>query len=141
MTCTLTIDGAAFRYEIPDMWLLSAARQTGSTIDAVRQWHTQAQLEAQFEAQKIQDAALPIDGASLRQFSSCGPCIKIGTVISHTAKTVTFVSKYTGEQKRKGGYYWIGNGETPLGQNLLHTVPCQSCEDHARTQYPHGYMD
>jgi len=86
--------------------------------------------------------AVSFAGKTLRRFSAAGPCLTFihGTVVSHTAKTVTYKTS-RGETKRAGGYDWHSNGSRPLGEGLLHVDACPSCPDHARTQYPRGYED
>lgn len=87
-----------------------------------------------------------IDGSRARRFSCAGPCLPVGTVIRHTAKTVTILTDPNGPDipgrvVRRGGYEWHSNGTRPLGLGLLHTEPCSSCMDHPQTSYPDGYQD
>lgn len=68
-------------------------------------------------------------GQTVRQFSACGPCTTLGPLVKETA-----------------GFYCHGpkfNGSKPgrISKARAHVVPCGSCRDHPRTQYPEGYMD
>lgn len=67
----------------------------------------------------------------LREFSTVGPCIRLGEVIKQTATSVTYRDLLSGAISRRGGYR--------LECGLLHTTPCVSCRDHQNTQYPNGY--
>jgi hypothetical protein len=69
----------------------------------------------------------------VREFSPCGPCLTLGTLIHRTEKTVIFRDRYTGKRGRRGGWKVEGG--------YIHLEPCSSCRDHAATQYPNGYMD
>jgi hypothetical protein len=90
---------------------------------------------------KTAPALAHLVGKTLRRFSAYGPCLDLyGVVVSATDKTVTYRTE-RGDIKRAGGYDWHSNGSRPLGQGLLHTDACPSCRDHARTQYPEGYMN
>lgn len=66
---------------------------------------------------------------TVRTFSPVGPCISRGELVRETAKFYVYRSKYDGTEKR-----------VAKGWNA-HVEPCHSCRDHAKTQYPHGYMD
>lgn len=68
--------------------------------------------------------------ATLREFSSIGPCIPLGEVVKRTATTVQFKER-DGTLRRKGGWR--------LECGLFHTEPCVSCRDHKHSQYPNGY--
>ncbi len=69
---------------------------------------------------------------TVREFSSAGPCITLGTLLKQTASTVTF-------QERDGSLGKRGGNRLKCG--LIHIEPCCSCRDHATTQYPNGYDD
>lgn len=66
--------------------------------------------------------------STLREFSPAGPCITLGEVVKETAKTWQV-------RDRHGAHVRYGKNDH------RHTEPCVSCRDHARTQYPDGYMD
>jgi hypothetical protein len=68
----------------------------------------------------------------VREFSAAGPCIVLGELTSLTASTVVF-RKRDGSTGKRGGYR--------LKAGLIHTKPCRSCCDHAKSQYPRGYED
>jgi hypothetical protein len=67
--------------------------------------------------------------ATVRQFSSAGPCIALGDLIKETSSFYVYHPRVE-VRTRRVGKSW-----------KTHTKPCQSCRDHPRTQYPHGYMD
>lgn len=66
----------------------------------------------------------------VRRFSMAGPCITLGAYVKRTDKFLVYVDKYDGKTKRVAHTH-----------DLAHVEPCQSCRDHAQTQYPNGYMD
>jgi len=71
----------------------------------------------------------------VREFSRCGPCIVLGKLVKETAQFYVFEPDYgrssqTRIRKRTEAHY-----------SPAHVEPCPSCRDHARTQYPDGYMD
>jgi hypothetical protein len=49
-TMTATVEGR--KYQIPEMWLVGASRTFGGYAGAIRQWVEQAQMEAEFNAQR-----------------------------------------------------------------------------------------
>jgi hypothetical protein len=67
----------------------------------------------------------------VRTFSAYGPCLTEGELIKTTEKFYVFLT----------GKVEIGSGERRISRAKAHIEPCSSCRDHARTQYPHGYMD
>jgi hypothetical protein len=67
---------------------------------------------------------------TVRRFSLAGPCITLGRFVKRTDKFLIYVDRYDGKTKR-----------VSHAHDLAHTDPCPSCRDHARTQYPNGYMD
>jgi hypothetical protein len=67
---------------------------------------------------------------TVREFSSIGPCITLGTLTRSTAKMVYFTTR-EGREERRGGHR--------LECGLIHVEPCRSCRDHAESQYPNGY--
>jgi len=67
---------------------------------------------------------------TVREFSSVGPRITLGTLTKETAKSFCFT-----DREGKPGIVRKGTwGKT-------HIVPCSSCRDHPQTRYPNGYMD
>jgi hypothetical protein len=74
----------------------------------------------------------------VRAFSICGPCLTLGRLTKETAQFYCFDEwqggdNYSGAKrvaKERPGYY-----------SPNHIEPCPSCRDHAKTQYPNGYMD
>jgi hypothetical protein len=68
----------------------------------------------------------------VRTFSAFGPCLTEGQLIKTTDKFYVFLDW-------KGGDRF--EGERRISRTKAHIEPCSSCRDHARTQYPHGYMD
>lgn len=71
---------------------------------------------------------------TVRQFSVCGPCIPLGTLIKQT----THFYCYADERGSRAGKV---RKRTPDHYSPNHIEPCPSCRDHTRTQYPNGYMD
>lgn len=69
---------------------------------------------------------------TVREFSSAGPCLTLGTLVKQTATTITF-QESDGSQNKRGGYR--------LKCGLIHIEACPSCRDHPKTQYPNGLMD
>jgi hypothetical protein len=64
-------------------------------------------------------------GTKVRFFSTAGPCLPATVVrVNRTTYTLNF---YGSKQYER--------------HSRVHVEPCPSCTDHARTQYPHGYMD
>lgn len=68
----------------------------------------------------------------VRVFSPCGPCLTQGELIRTTEKF------YIYRQWRGGNRF---EGERRISRAKAHVEPCSCCRDHARTQYPNGYMD
>lgn len=62
-------------------------------------------------------------GTEVRVQSSCGPCLTRTKVVRVNRVTVSLTSY----------------GKQPIG--AVHTEPCQRCEDHQTTSYPHGYTN
>lgn len=69
----------------------------------------------------------------VREFSRCGPCIRLGELTKRTVATIYYRNTVTGEPGRRGG--------RAVARGLVHTEPCRSCRDHPETMYPDGYMD
>jgi hypothetical protein len=69
----------------------------------------------------------------VREFSPIGPCLTLGRLKKETAKFYVF------DEWQGGDRY---EGEKRVSKTgRAHIVPCHSCRDHAKTQYPNGYMD
>ena len=74
----------------------------------------------------------------VREFSTVGPCLTRGRLVKETEQFYVYDEwqggdRYEGRKrirKRSDAHY-----------SPAHVEPCPSCRDHARTQYPHGYMD
>jgi hypothetical protein len=75
----------------------------------------------------------------VRSFSPYGPCLTLGRLTKTTAQFYCYDEwrggdKYEGAKKVRrpdvGGHY-----------SRAHIEPCYSCRDHAKTNYPNGYMD
>jgi hypothetical protein len=75
----------------------------------------------------------------VRSFSPAGPCLTEGRLVRETARFYIFNEWLGGDRFR--------DKESRLAKCLpghysrAHVEPCSSCRDHARTQYPNGYMD
>ena len=77
----------------------------------------------------------------VRQFSRCGPCLTLGQVTKITPRFYFFDEwrggdKYEGEKRVARD---LSDNGGPWSPN--HVIPCPSCRDHPKTQYPHGSMD
>ena len=72
----------------------------------------------------------PRQMTTVREFSAIGPCITLGTFIKRTPKTIIFIDRH-GDLGRVGG--------RRVQNDMVHIVPCVSCQDHERSQYPNGY--
>ena len=74
----------------------------------------------------------------VRSFSPCGPCITLGQLTKITPRFYCY-------DEWKGGDRFEGEKrvarDLPGHYSRAHVEPCPSCPDHAKTQYPHGYMD
>jgi hypothetical protein len=75
----------------------------------------------------------------VREFSAAGPCLTTGKLVRETANFYVYLPWHGGERygpeekriaRKRPGHY-----------SAAHVEPCNSCRDHARTQYPNGYMD
>lgn len=73
--------------------------------------------------------------ATVREFSPCGPCIVLGDLVKETAQFYIFRDRFTGRDNQR-----IAK-QTPSRWSRAHVIPCPSCRDHEKTQYPDGYMD
>jgi hypothetical protein len=75
---------------------------------------------------------------TVRAFSACGPCLKLGRLTKTTAQFYIF-------DEWRGGDRYEGSKRvrirTPGHYSPAHVEPCRSCQDHAQTQYPNSYMD
>ncbi len=77
---------------------------------------------------------------TVRESSRAGPCIILGEFVKRTPKFIFYIDRrHTGydeppEIRRVGGWK-VTEGD------YIHTKPCHSCRDHAKTSYPNGYMD
>ena len=73
----------------------------------------------------------------VRAFSRCGPCLTLGRLVKETAAFYIF-DEWQGDTlgRRKRVRKEIDGHWSPY-----HIEPCSSCRDHAKTQYPDGYMD
>lgn len=74
----------------------------------------------------------------VREFSPCGPCLTLGKLTRQTAKFYCY-------EVWQGGDTFAGSKrvakDLPGQYSRAHIAPCPSCRDHAKTQYPNGYMD
>lgn len=75
----------------------------------------------------------------VREFSAAGPCLTTGKLVRETANFYVYLPWHGGDRygpeekriaRRRPGHY-----------SAAHVEPCSCCRDHARTQYPNGYMD
>ena len=71
----------------------------------------------------------------VRNFSPAGPCIVQGALIRETAKFYIFADRFEPGRERRL------TKRTAEHYTRAHVESCPSCMDHARTQYPNGYMD
>lgn len=73
---------------------------------------------------------------TVRAFSPIGPCITLGTLTKETKQFYVYEDRRFGEPT-------TGKVMKPteFKYSRNHIEPCVSCRDHARTQYPDGYMD
>jgi hypothetical protein len=69
---------------------------------------------------------------TVRQFSVAGPCIPLGPLVRETEQFYCYSEQDKVRKVRK---------RTETFYSPHHVEPCPSCRDHAKTQYPHGYMD
>lgn len=70
---------------------------------------------------------------TVREFSVAGPCITLGELVRETPASYFVRDRYEPTKiNRYGKGRWEGK---------RHTEACPSCRDHAKTQYPEGYMD
>jgi hypothetical protein len=72
----------------------------------------------------------------VRQFSVCGPCLTLGRLTKTTPSFFVFEEWHGGDR--------FGPETRRVSRDrhaLNHIEPCHSCRDHARTQYPNGYID
>lgn len=74
----------------------------------------------------------------VREFSTVGPCITVGRLVKETEQFFVF-------DRWQGGDRFEGRGKIRKRSegrySRAHIEPCCSCRDHAKTQYPEGYMD
>lgn len=79
------------------------------------------------------------DSKTVREFSTVGPCLKLGLLLRETVHFYVFAP-------------WRGGSTYEVAEKLIrkrqpdhyspaHVEPCPSCPDHEKTQYPNGYMD
>lgn len=73
---------------------------------------------------------------TVREFSRCGPCIVLGKLLKETARFYC----YQEDRNNTGAVRKIAK-RLPDKYSPAHIVPCPSCQDHERTQFPNGYMD
>lgn len=71
---------------------------------------------------------------TVREFSICGPCLPLGTLVRETTKFYVFVTDRQAEKK-------VAKLAKYASEISIHIAPCSRCEDHPKTGYPHGYMD
>ena len=74
----------------------------------------------------------------VRQFSRCGPCLPLGRLTKETAQFYCYDEWCGGDVFQGAKRVKKPDGAYDSG---AHIVPCPSCWDHAKTQYPRGYMD
>jgi hypothetical protein len=74
----------------------------------------------------------------VRAFSCCGPCLILGKLTKQTAQFYCY-DEWQGGDRYEGAKRV--RKETPEHYSGAHIEPCPSCRDHAKTQYPNGYMD
>ena len=70
---------------------------------------------------------------TVREFSRCGPCLTLGPLVSETALFYCYQERDNTKRRIRK--------RTEAHYSPAHVEPCPSCRDHARTQYPDGYMD
>lgn len=79
---------------------------------------------------------------TVREFSTIGPCITLGEFVRET--NVFYVYR-TGRHGISGPDAETIEKRiakrTEARYSAAHVEPCRSCEDHAQTSYPNGYMD
>jgi hypothetical protein len=71
---------------------------------------------------------------TVRDFSPAGPCITRGELVRETAAFYVYKPRFKQGTKRIAK-------SLPGRWSGAHIEACESCRDHARTQYPNGYMD
>jgi hypothetical protein len=75
----------------------------------------------------------------VREFSPVGPCLTLGRLVKETPQFYVF-NKWRGGESYAEGETRIRK-RTAAHYSRAHIEPCHSCRDHAKTQYPNGYMD
>lgn len=88
---------------------------------------------------EYEDFLKSIGAQTVREFSSCGPCLTQGWLVSRTAKTIRFWERPNGPVTVPAKP--TGRGGWRLAQGSIHTEPCKSCMDHPTTNYPDGFRD
>jgi len=73
----------------------------------------------------------------VREFSAAGPCIVMGKFVKRTSKFIMY-NNWRGGDRYDSKVSRVGGWKVTEG-DYIHTVPCKSCRDHAKTQYPNGY--
>jgi hypothetical protein len=73
---------------------------------------------------------------TVREFSPAGPCIVLGELVGESSQFYTYRDRFIGT-----GLLRRIAKRTPARWSRAHIEPCPSCRDHAKTQYPNGYMD
>jgi hypothetical protein len=71
---------------------------------------------------------------TVREFSAAGPCLTLGRFVRETSQFFFY-------DEWKGGDKYGDTKRKKKRGTLVHIAPCHSCRDHAKTQYPNGYMD
>jgi len=80
----------------------------------------------------------------VRSFSPCGPCLTLGKLVNTTAKFYCY-QEWRGRDS-EGNMVFADTvkkvaRDLPGRYSRAHIEACTSCRDHAKTQYPNGYMD
>jgi hypothetical protein len=76
----------------------------------------------------------------VREFSPCGPCLTRGKLTKTTAQFYCY-SEWRGGTNFDGPVKKVRRPDVGGHYSRAHIVPCTSCRDHVKTQYPNGYMD
>lgn len=81
----------------------------------------------------------PANSQTVREFSTIGPCLRLGELVRKTARF--YVYRRWGGADRHDDKESRISIRTEAHYSPAHVVPCPSCRDHPKTQYPDGYMD